>query len=821
MELPVRIVQNAFTAGEWSPRLRGRSDMRDYYNSAYRIKNMLVSTLGGLVSRPGTQFAGEGKNPEDKIRLIPFRFNVEQNYVIELGNFYARFYRARGQVTDGSITVTNITAASPGVVTATSHGLSNGDQVLIDGVVGMEEINGRMLTVANAATNTFEIIDTSGFTAYSSGGTLYPVYEITTPWGIADVFDLVFKQSADVLYLTHEGYVPQQISRTSDTSWSIADYESGDGPYLDQNTSAVTMNPSGTSGSITITASSATFVSTDVGRKIRIFSGSQWGYATITAYTSSTQVSATVNSSFGATGAVTTWRLGAWGDTTGYPRTVTLFQQRLVFGGNRNQPSTVWGSKSNDYTDHAPSETDGTVLSSNGFVFTIADNQVNAIRWMSPGETLLLIGTSDASHKAYGGNSAGALVAITPANIAVGLATSYGNAKSVRVKRVGSMLFALQNSRRVLRGLQYNARVAAYEGKNSSIKAEHLLRGGISDFDLQEEIDTIGWMVNDDGLLIGFTYEDQEEINAYHQHALGGSGIVESIAVIPSPIETEKNDVWLSVKRTVNGTVRRYIEYMGPMFDPDTQYQDEAFYVDSGLTYNGFLSGTLTPGAITGAGVTFTASSGVFSSSDVGLKLLHIEDGVIKGRALITGYTSANVVTATVEVDFESLSPIASGSWALAKKAFSGFGHLEGFTVQALVDGADHPDKTVINGIVTLDDFFGKVHIGLGFDSEVISMSPEDPRAGTIRGSVEKVSDVKVRVYKSASFEMGIFGKRLYEVSQRDFSDIMDRAPNNYTGFVKLPGSSGFGTDQQIHLRQSRPLHFQPLLLQYNAMVRD
>lgn len=68
--------------------------------------------------------------------------------------------------------ITGITQDNPGVVTATAHGFSNGDQVYLDQIVGMTELNGVTATVANKTDDTFELsgINTSGYTAYSSGG---------------------------------------------------------------------------------------------------------------------------------------------------------------------------------------------------------------------------------------------------------------------------------------------------------------------------------------------------------------------------------------------------------------------------------------------------------------------------------------------------------------------------------------------------------------------------------------------------------------------------------------------------------------------------
>lgn len=70
-------------------------------------------------------------------------------------------------------TITAITAASPPVVTSAAHGFANGAIVLLDGIVGMTQLNNRVFVVRNTATNSFELggIDATAYTAYVSGGT--------------------------------------------------------------------------------------------------------------------------------------------------------------------------------------------------------------------------------------------------------------------------------------------------------------------------------------------------------------------------------------------------------------------------------------------------------------------------------------------------------------------------------------------------------------------------------------------------------------------------------------------------------------------------
>jgi hypothetical protein len=186
-----------FTGGELSPRLDGRNDLTKYASGCKTLENFVVYPHGAAARRPGTTFVAEVANSANKTRLIPFEFSTTQTYMLEFSNLKMRVYKDRGSVLEGDKTISAITKANPAVVTATGHGYSNGDEVVISGVVGMTEVNGKRFLVANKATNTFELTDKDGtninsstFTTYTSGGVANKVFEITTPYTTAQLFDL-------------------------------------------------------------------------------------------------------------------------------------------------------------------------------------------------------------------------------------------------------------------------------------------------------------------------------------------------------------------------------------------------------------------------------------------------------------------------------------------------------------------------------------------------------------------------------------------------------------------------------------------------------
>ena len=333
-------------------------------------------------------------------------------------------------------------------------------------------------------------------------------YEISSPYTTAQLFDLKFAQSADVMYICNENHPVKKLSRTGHTSWTLTDVDFTNGPYLDSNTSSTTMTPSGTSGSITITASAATFTSDDVDRLINFSNG----YAKITGFTSTTVVSATVEDDFDNTNAVTDWKLGAFSTRTGHPRCVSFFEQRLVFAGTSQQPQTMFFSKSGDYENMTIGTNDDDAM-----IYTIASNQVNAIQALKATRTLIVMTTGGE----YAVSSGAAQDAITPTNINIRKQSNYGSS-GVDALSIGNATIFLQRSRRKIRELAYNFDTDGYTAPDLTILADHISESGFTDMSYQQEPYSVVWAVRADGQMAGLTYNRLENVVAWHRHIFGG-----------------------------------------------------------------------------------------------------------------------------------------------------------------------------------------------------------------------------------------------------------------------------------------------------------
>ena len=553
-----------FTAGELSPLMEARVDLAQYANGCRLLKNFLVHPQGGIYRRGGTKHVASVKTSSKKTRLVPFEFSTTQAYILEFGENYIRFYKDQGQIVSGS---------------------------------------------PEAAV------------------------ELTTTYSESELFGLQFAQSADVLYIAHPNHHPAQLSRTSHTAWTLADTVFEDGPYLKENIETTTMTLSATTGSVNVTASAVTgvnggagFVSTDVGRYIRIGhiatkwaastsysvdnivrnvdntyicvkagtsdssggpstegdeiadnsamwkfqapGGMQWGYALINSITSTTIVACTVQATFGGTSGETSWRLGAWYGGS-YPATVAFYEQRLFWAGSTYDSQTLWGSESGDYYKHAPG-----VLDADAVIYTLATDQVNAIEWLSPGK-VLAVGTAGGEFKVSASSNEEAL---TPTNIRVVRETNYGSADTMPL-RVANVVLYIQRAARKLREFVYQFESDAFVSPDLTLLSEHISQTGFVEMAYQQEPDSIVWIPLTDGTLAALTYQRDQKVTAWSRHVLGGTSDaagtqarVESVAVIPG---TGKDEVWLTVQRHINGATVRTIETLTPGL-LDTEGQEDS-----------------------------------------------------------------------------------------------------------------------------------------------------------------------------------------------------------------------------------------------------
>lgn len=667
--------------------------------------------------------------------------------------------------------------------------------------------------------------------------------EIATPYTLADLEELRFCQDKDVLYLVHPNYAPRKLIRASHTSWSLATYSATDGPYLDENVTTTTLQPNAVSGNVTITASTPLWAATDVGRYVRIkhivSDVVTWGYAQITGYVSPTVVNATVKTDFSAFSASTSWRLGAWSDTLGWPRLATFHQKRLFFAASKTLPQTLWSTVSGNYESFSPTSKlkpsntiDDLIQDDSALTLTINNDTVNAIAWLSSGKELT-VGTVGGEFTITTGAQNEFL---TPGNVTIQNQTNVGSYLNHSAIRIGGSTIFIQKARRRLYETAYNFETDSNLAPDLSLYAHHLLRKKIKSIVYQPQPYSTIWAIRDDGVLLGFTYIRDQQVSSWFQRVLGGKNAkVLSASVIPGDGQDE---LWLVVERTINGSTKRYIEYVEYEFvEDDITSKEYGLFVDSGLTFNGWNSDPSKTLTLSGAGPwtagqtkTMTAIGHTpFSNGDIGKVYKFRKLGVVdlSLSVEIVSYTSSTVVGVKLSQNIPAaLQNSAVDWWGRAVTQISGASHLEGETVQILADGATHPDKIVGSGMVSLDRPAVVVNLGLGYISYLESLSIEPGGSdGPSLGRKKAIQEVVLKLTESLGGDFGYGGiyrnDPFEEMQFRTALMPMDQGPPLFTGDIPVSKPSGTNSTLTIIVKQEFPLPFTLSAVSFRVTVQD
>ena len=361
-----------------------------------------------------------------------------------------------------------------------------------------------------------------------------------------------------------------------------AKYEDDANIWVDKvevnNVEATTLTPSVKTGhDITLTAGADLFTAGHIGAFFRLTHGETTGYVRIIAVNSATEAVADVISDLGDTTATIDWLEGAWSTKNGFPACGTFYEQRLIAASTNNDPDGVWGSKPTEYEDFAPGS-----LATDAFGYKL---QSDIIRWVCPmGQ--LVVGTVRNEYM-LGSPDSGALDA---RDVKLTQRSRKGTANIEPISMGNAVLFVQrygdsENYGRKVRELNYDLATESYVGNDLTIFAEHITGSGIVDWAYMDSPFPILWCATADGDLIGMTYDKEQKVIGWHKHPTNGD--VESVCVIPG----EKQDqLWMIVKRTINGATKRFIEVMAD-FEFDTLA--DAFFVDCGLTYSGPATTTI------------------------------------------------------------------------------------------------------------------------------------------------------------------------------------------------------------------------------------
>jgi hypothetical protein len=668
-------------------------------------------------------------------------------------------------------------------------------------------------------------------------------FEISTPYLEAELFELKFAQSADVMYITHPNHEVEKLSRTGHTNWTLTDVDFTDGPYLSPNSTTTTLTPASAAVAtgVNFTASAVTginngdgFQTTDVGRLISFNSG----IAKVTSRTSTTVVVCEILTAFTNTDAKSDWKLGAFSDTTGHPSCVSFFEQRLVFAGTTNEPQTLYFSKSGDYENM----TTGT-NADDAMVYTIASNQVNRIRYLKAQRTLI-VGTTGGEFTV---SADGTDAAITPSNIVIKKQSSYGTANVDAIPAGNAVLF-LQKAKRKIRELSYNFDTDGYVAPDLTILNDIVTKSGINEMSYQQEPDSILWCVRDDGVLAGLTYQRSENVIAWHRHILGGKFGEATITVTDFANIADGTKIVFTKSDGTTTTFTSATSATSGKFHSTSSNNQTATNLKTLIDADADFTATVSTNTVTIKETTPQASGFLTISSGDTTRLASTDEAhaVVESAASISGTLTEDefyvIVKRTINgstkrfvevfanfdfdendaTDFKFLDShlIYDGS---ATSTLSGLSHLEGQTVSVLADGSTHATKIVSSGSISLDRSTTKAVVGLAYDSVLQTMRIEGGAAeGTSQGKTKRISKVVLRLFETVGVKVGPTLAKLETVPFRTTSsDLSAPVDTLLAGDREIEFRDDYNSDGFIFIKQDQPLPLSVLAIYPTVVTSD
>ena len=680
------MLKPSFAAGELSPAMYGRTDIAKYDVGAAKLENFIVLRYGGVQNRAGTKYLATTAGNKKAV-LLPFRYNVEQNFIIEITAGKIRFYTQGALVTkDGApYEITNnysedeldtikytqsadvMFLVQPNHPPATLTRYANDNWTfermdITGGPFADSELTAK-------STNTITASATTGTVTLTASASIFNANMVDDLIALTHFVDSDYKKGTPsangtnlvVSVLPHSSVYVESFGFW-DGNFTLEKYDRLTGQWVkirsqsgnrSQNYNLTEENDSDEIAQYRVTS---TEFNTDVWSgeneqqrgyiTIQAFGNDYTGHVLITGYTSATQVTGTVKKQLASTEATKDYQFASWSQKNGFPTCAGFFEDRLVFAGSKAEPQTFWASKTGDYYNFGTSIP---ALDNDAITATLNGGQMNGIKAIIAfGEMILL--TAGGEYKVTGNGKP-----ITGENV-LSQAQEYRGISDVLPVTIGSRIVYLQQQGNLIRDLAYSYDVDKYTGDDLNLLAAHLFeRHKITSMTYQQTPNSIVWCTREDGVLLGLTYLKEQDVYAWHQHSTAHGKFI-NVCAISGPQEDE---LYCVVEREGNYYVERMVAREASA-EPEDQY-----FVDSGIT--------------------------------------------------VSGNTKTNEVT--------------------------GLDHLEGLEVAILADGNVQPLQTVTDGKITLKRAYSKIHVGLPIHAEMQTLPLEfNAEDGTFMSRKKRVS---------------------------------------------------------------------------------
>jgi hypothetical protein len=413
------------------------------------------------------------------------------------------------------------------------------------------------------------------------------VYQAGSPYNGAELSDIDYEQTADTLYLAHLNHPPTKLVRSGNTSWAFRQVAFG--PVLAApatcTIAATVADTDAANNGLNyfpqIARYCVTAVNDNTGEESRASPGaSATNDLTLKKNTNALAWSAVSGATrYNVYKAGNTQFFGYIGTTTAtsfvddnigpaydqapplannpfatagnYPSTVTLFQQRAIWARSQNVPHGIWASKSAlienmDYS--TPLRGDDSMS------FAIMAGRVNSVNQLTSTTSLLAL-TSDSVFDILGSGNGGPLDGATPPLIQRQVGRGSSRLPPLVVDNV---VFYVPSIGTSVRSLSYDFAINGLRANDITIFSPHFFAGHtIVSWCYSQEPRSLIWAVRDDGVLLCFAWEQEQ--NIWGWTLCDTAGKVQSVCSIT---EDGEDRVYLIVERTVAGQTRWFVERM-------------------------------------------------------------------------------------------------------------------------------------------------------------------------------------------------------------------------------------------------------------------
>lgn len=521
------------------------------------------------------------------------------------------------------------------------------------------------------------------------------------------------------------------------------------------------------------------------------------------------------------------------------PSTLCYYQDRRGYANTLEEPDTYFFSKTGAFENmdsSVPAVDDDAVIG------TPWAQQINGIQWMVPMQVGLIMMTGNSIWLLNGGNNS----ALTPADQTVVTQVYNGCSATVPPLVVDNSILYVQSKDSIVRDLLYNFIQGNYSGTDRTVLSSQLFDNhSIIQWAYAQEPNKIAWGIRDDGIVLSFTILREQDVFAWARHDT--NGFFQGVCSIterhmadshnPDQVGPLSDAVYFITKRYVRGNWVYYSERMDDRIWPTAE---DCWCVDAGLANaQTFPNAILTPSAISGTGVTFTASASVFTPANVG-DVIRVGGGIATVTSYLSGTLLAGTVTQTITdtvPDNPSLMPTpqSAGQWSITTPitVVTGLNHLEGLIVTGLADGNVIKPATVVNGAITLPYPASFITVGLPFLPQMQSVYLDPPsQSGTTQTKRKTINSVSVRMTDTRGISIGtnqpdastqqnnatVPWSELVEIKQAAPAAAPGNAIPLFTGDYFMNVGSGWNQHGQVAIQQNYPLpaNIDALIIYYN-----